>query len=590
MKSVFKHIILILTILSTQLLISQEFKATVSKNTLGVNERFRLTYTINTQGADDFTPPSIANFKLVAGLRQGSNFSNINGKVSFEQTYSLTLQPKSKGVFTILPATISYKGKIIKSNTLKITVQDAIVLPKNPNDPIPIAKENMFLVAEVSNTKPYIGQSINVVYKIYFDPRNAILTNESQSQPPSFNGFWNQNIAINKLKEQNGKYKGRAMTYYVIRKDVLIPQRAGKLILKPIKVDIAGVVALKRQDFFGRRLRKNVSLTLTTNNKTINVKALPEEGKPINFNGAVGNYSLKFKSSKNTLKANESTQISVKILGNGNLKLLSLPKIETPNGLEKYEPEHKENITTRLNGLTGNVSETYTIVPQYKGKYKIPALSFSYFNPKEKKYYTLNSSPIILNVPVGKTPQEADNTSNDLTIKSNGVSENDIRFIHTKTKLTKLEDKNDFFKSNLFWVLLILPLFVVPIGIYLGKKKRERDGDIIGNKKRLADRLAKKYLANAKKELGNKEPFYIALEKALHNYLKAKLQVETSEISKEKINSLLQTKSVGTNTITKFLKVLADCDFARYTPTSNLQMEQEFENAKNIITEIDKQI
>ncbi len=591
MKFVSKHIILILTILSTQLLISQEFKAKVSKNTLGINERFRITYTINTQGADDFNPPNFQNFKVVAGLRQGSNFSNINGKISFEQSYSLTLEPKAIGNFTIPSATISYKNKTLSSNIIKIKVQNAVVLPKNQNDPLPVAKENMFLVAEVSKSKPFIGESISVVYKIYFDARHAILTNEAIKKPPSFNGFWNQNIPIKKLIEQKGTYKGREMSYYIIRKDVLIPLRAGKLTFKPINVSIAGVVQLKRRDFFGRPLRRNVNMTLTAGNRTINVKALPEENKPSNFDGAVGTYKFAVTSSKRVLKANESTQIKVKVQGKGNLKLLSLPKIVTPKGLEKYEPEHSDRITTRLNGLSGSVYENYTIVPQFRGKYKIPSVSFSYFNPKEKKYHTINSAPIIINVPDGKSPVEENNTSAENPNNNNlVVSENDIRYIQTKTKLSKIEKKEDFFKSNLFWLLLILPLFVIPLGIYIGKKKRQRDGDIIGNKKRIADRLAKKYLASAKKELGNREPFYIALEKALHNYLKAKLQVETSEISKEKISNLLQNKNIKETTITAFLKVLADCDFARYTPTSNLQMEKEFENAKNIITEIDKQL
>ncbi len=591
MKFVSKHIILILVLLSTHLLISQEFKAKVSKNTLGINERFRITYTINVQGADDFTPPNFQNFKVIAGLRQGSNFSNINGKISFEQSYSLTLEPKAKGNFTIPSATISYKNKTLSSNILKIKVQEAVVLPKNPNDPLPIAKENMFLVAEISKTKPFIGESISIVYKIYFDSRHTILTSQAQKKPPSFNGFWNQNIPIKKLTEQKGTYKGREMSYYIIRKDVLIPLRAGKLTLNPIKVNLAGTVALKRRDFFGRRLQRNVNMTLTAGNRVINVKPLPEENKPSNFDGAVGAFKFTVKSSKHVLKANESAQIKVKIQGKGNLKLLSLPKINTPNGLEKYEPEQSEKIITRLNGLSGSVYENYTIVPQFRGKYKIPSVSFSYFNPKENKYHTINTEPIIINVPDGKAPVEENNTSVDNANKKDVVvSENDIRYIQTKTKLSEIKKKEDFFKSTLFWLLLTLPLFVIPFGIYIGKKKRERDGDIIGNKKRIADRLAKKYLASAKKELGNKEPFYIALEKALHNYLKAKLQVETSEISKEKINNLLQNKNIDTNTITIFLKVLADCDFARYTPTSNLQMEQEFENAKNILAEIDKQL
>ena len=138
--------------------------------------------------------------------------------------------------------------------------------------------------------------------------------------------------------------------------------------------------------------------------------------------------------------------------------------------------------------------------------------------------------------------------------------------------------------------MLFLPFLAIPIAIIIGKKRAERASDVFGNKIRKADRLAKKYLSQAKKQLGNQEAFYIALEKALHNFLKAKLHVETSEISKERISEILTKKGVEAIAIKQFVEVLNDCDFARYTPTTNVMMEQELEKAKEVITNIDKQL
>lgn len=591
MKIIIKHIIFYIAILSVQNLISQNFKATVSKSKLGINERLRITYSIDKQGTDDFTPPKFQNFDVVGGPFQSTNFQYINGKQSFEQSYGYTLQPKNKGKFTIPPATITYDGKTLQSNEIQITVKKAIQKPKDPNDPTEKAIENIHLVAEISNTKPYIGENISVVYKLYMNRNKAAVNNERETKTPTFNGFWNQNIPIKQLTEQRGKYKGEEMSYYVLRKVVLIPQRAGKLIITPLEIDVSAIVAGEiRRDIFGRRVRgqKQVTLTLSTGSRAINVQELPETDKPTNFAGAVGEFAFKVNSTKSTLRANESAQIKVIVSGNGNIKLISLPKIETPKGLEQYEPEHKENVKIRLKGLSGTISETYTVVPQYRGKYKIPSLRFSYFNPKTKEYKTLNSTALILNVPEGKMPEEE--IVKQGKIPNNVVIDTDIRSIHTKTKLVNITEKGDFFKSNIFYLLLLLPLLSIPIGIYLGKKKRERDGDIAGNKKRKANKLAKKYLSEAKKQLGKKEPFYIALEKALHNYLKAKLQIETSEISKEKIGQILENRDVEKQTIQKFIKVLDDCDFARYTPTSNLQMKKEYNKAVEIITELDKQL
>jgi len=90
--------------------------------------------------------------------------------------------------------------------------------------------------------------------------------------------------------------------------------------------------------------------------------------------------------------------------------------------------------------------------------------------------------------------------------------------------------------------------------------------------------------------LGTKEAFYVALEKALHNYLKAKLSIETSDISKEKITELLKNKLINNNDINSFIQVFNSCDMARYSPVSDVEMKDDYEKAKLVITQIDKQL
>ena len=267
---------------------------------------------------------------------------------------------------------------------------------------------------------------------------------------------------------------------------------------------------------------------------------------------------------------------------------MKVPGISTPNGLEEYEPEHKENIRTTLGGLKGSIYDQYAVVPQARGKFKIPGVSFSYFNPKEEKYYSVETDPIVLNALSGvELPEDGNTGVNKQAVVSN---EGDIRYIHLKSSFVSTFKDEDFFDSNIFYLLMILPLLSIPLGIYIGKKKHQRDSDIIGNKRRKADRLAKKYLSQARKELGKKEAFYIALEKALHNYLKAKLHVETSEISREKIAEILNKRKVDENTIQEFGTVLENCDYARYTPFTDVMMKNEYENAKKVIAQIDKQL
>ena len=103
-------------------------------------------------------------------------------------------------------------------------------------------------------------------------------------------------------------------------------------------------------------------------------------------------------------------RLKVEVKGKGNLKLFKLPKLSLPSSLEVYEPEHNENITTNLNGMQGYISDTYTIVPQFKGKYPIPSVSFSYFDLKTETYKRLSSDEIVIDVMDGPLNNSGDNT------------------------------------------------------------------------------------------------------------------------------------------------------------------------------------
>jgi hypothetical protein len=584
-----KYLSILILLITAQNVIAQvTFKTAVSKTELGLNERLRIEFSIDKQGGDDFTPPDFKNFKVLAGPSQSSSFSSINGKTSYKLTYTYVIQPTAKGTFTIPSATVLYDGELIKSNTVRITVTDAVDIPEDPNDPRYVAQQNIHLVAEVSDMTPYVGESISVVYKLYVDINKVNVQNTREASSPSFNGFWNQNIEVKKWVAKNGTYGGKPHRFVIVRKTVLIPHKSGKLEIEPLEMEITAGIPIGRRDFFGNMLMNDVNFTLTSGRKTIRVKELPTENKPFNFSGAVGDFDFSVTPSKTNLKANESAQIKVQLKGQGNLKLVKLPGISTPNGLEEYEPEHKENIRTTMSGLKGSVYDQYAVVPQSRGKFKIPGVSFSYFNPKEEKYFSVETEPIVLNALSGAVVSDQNVIGNNKqAVVSN---EGDIRYIHLKSSFVSTLKDEDFIGSNLFYVLMILPLLSIPLGIYIGKKKQQRDSDIIGNKRRKADRLARKYLSQARKVLGKKEAFYIALEKALHNYLKAKLHVETTEISRERIAEILKKRQVDETTIQEFGTVLENCDYARYTPSTDVMMKKEYENAKRVIAKIDKQL
>ena len=150
--------------------------------------------------------------------------------------------------------------------------------------------------------------------------------------------------------------------------------------------------------------------------------------------------------------------------------------------------------------------------------------------------------------------------------------------------------QDDFFGSSLFYTLTFLPFLGIPLVVLFKKRKEAIDGDLVGNKIKLSNKLAKKYLSEAQKEIGNKEPFYIALEKALHNFLKAKLNIETSEMSKEKISEILKERNAQMDSVAAFISLTENCEFARYAPASNVAIQQDYEKAVAIISALEKQL
>ena len=579
---------LILLFLSFQAIIAQvQFEAKVSKQTLGLNERLRIDFTMNDDG-DNFTPPNFEGFKVVAGPSQQVSQSWINGRSSFNKTYSYFLLPMQKGTLVIRQASIDIRGQIYKTSPIKITVTAAVEQPRDPNDSQVSADESLHLVAEISKTNPYLNEPITVVYKIYFS-YNIGITNWRELDKPKYNDFWSQNIDIKQLVAEEGRYNGEKYRFVTLRKTVLYPQKSGKLVIEPLSLDVDVQLPSNRRNIFGQVLLVEDHKRVSAGAKTINVKALPEAGKPADFSGAVGRFAFKVTPSKTNIKSGESLDLEVSVSGTGNLKLFTLPKPIVPTALEMYDPVHSEQVSTPLSGMTGRISDKYAIIPQYKGKYPIKPMTFTYFDLGSKSYKTVTSPEIMINVLEG--PNAADNsvvTTSD-TKKAAVLSSAQFKFIKLKTDLISMK-QSDFYGSTLFYLLTLLPFLCIPIIVFFKKKKEAIDGDVAGNKIKLSNKLAKKYLSEAQKEIGNKEPFYIALEKAMHNFLKAKINIETSEMSKEKISEILLERKANPESISAFINLTENCEFARYAPSTSTAIQQDYDKAVAIISELEKQI
>ena len=566
-----------------------QFDAKVSKKTLGINERLRVDFEMNQDG-DNFRPPSFDNFKVVGGPNQSISNSWINGKRSFSKTYSYFLAPQSRGKLTIGQATIEINDETYKTLPIQVEVTAAVDVPKDGNNADFVASENVHLVAEVSNANPFLNEAITVTYKLYVSHDVSITSQWREIDTPKYADFWSQNIDNqNNFKVYEGKFNGEDYRYVVLRTTVLYPQKTGKLDIEPLTLDIPIDVQGNRRDIFGRRLMERVNKTISAGNRTIDVKPLPLEGKPDGFNGAVGDFAFDVNTNKTTLNANESLQLDVKVSGKGNLKLFTLPAVKLPNTLEVYEPEHNESVNTTVAGMQGTITDTYTVVPQFKGTYPVNPITFSYFDPKTEKYKTITSKEFTIEVENGPISSATSSINPNDAKKQVVLSKDNFKYIKLDANLKPIAQES-FFKSALFWSLLGSPFLLIPLFILAGKKRKQRLNDVEGNKLRRANKLAKKYLSEAKRNISNPVSFYESLERALHNYLKAQLSIETSEMEKSLISKMLLERNVEVAVVENFITLLKSCEYARYASSSKASVQQDYSKAVEVISNIDKQI
>jgi len=562
-----------------------DFTTKLSKNQLGLNERIKVEFSVDKDG-DNFTPPKFENFRIVGGPSQSIRNSWINGKRSYSKTYSYFLSPIEKGTFEIGQASIEVDGEIYKTLPVQVTVTSSVDKPTNPNDPNYLADKKIHLVAELSNNKPFLNEAISVTYKLYVSPDTGV-DNWRELEAPRYANFWSNNIDIKSLNVQNGTYKGEPYRYVVLRRTLLYPQKTGELKIEPLTLDISVQVPSNRRDFFGNLISSSVNKTVSSGSSIVDVKPLPANNKPKDFNGAVGKFNFEIKSDKKELLVDEAFQLSLIVSGKGNFNLFDDPKISLPTSLEVYEPEKISNVSVRTSGIKGKVNNRYTVVPNNPGKYTIPQIKFSFFDPELEEYKTIYSDPIFIDIDgVYKNSVDSENNSSQNKTNKIQLSKNQFSSFKTKTKFSKLND-SIFFNSVFYWILFIAPFALCFIIVIITKIIRNYNSKKIDELK-LARTLTNKLLADSKTLIGNKEEFYESIDKALTTYLKSKLNVKNSEFKNEVISIKLKQMNVDEKSIDLLFEVFKNCQLARYTPLDIDAMSDDYEKAKRFIELLEK--
>lgn len=578
--------ILILLLFIANLTFAQEFTAIVSKKNVEVGEEFQIIFSAN-GSASEFKAPNLLGLRKISGPNKSSSSSMqiINGTINSSKTtsFSYYVSALSEGELTIPAATIKIEGKKIQSQPIKITVKKA---DPNKKSGFQIG-DNVKVEVEVSRRNIFQGEQVLVSYKLF---SKINLADISITQFPNLNGFWNEEIETNsKAKVQN--IDGVNYRVWEINKSMLTPQKSGDLKIDPMKINIT--VQLKSQnrsgDIFGMfNNYKNVVEEIQSKQITIKVKDLPPN-PPASFNGAVGVFKLRSKTDKKIADANTAINYEIGLSGSGNLHLIDNIPVNFPDDFEVFDPEKKDKSFTSKNGIKGKLLFNYLIIPRYQGEYEIPSQEFSFFNLRTKKYETLKTNAINIEVNKGNDQKNVIASSKQLLDENSQY----LSLIKTKSEF-KLINKGEWYQQWWYILLLALPvLLTVAAGIrqtYI----RIIDKNPIDRKYRKSLKIAQKRLKNAEIFLKNdkKQRFYEEIEKSLLNYFSQKFNTEIADLSKEKISEIFIERKIDKDILSNYISILEDCEYCRYSPASieNNDLNIAYNKASGIIIEIEKQL
>ncbi|MES2863264.1 MAG: BatD family protein [Bacteroidota bacterium] len=571
MKLIIKTLLTI--ILLPFLAISQvKLDVKIEKTNLKIGEVTQVNYVFNEEGRN-FVPPSFAGFNK-GGSYVSSNEVYDNGEYSIQQVYTFVIQATKAGKVTISPANIKFNNKVYSSKPVLVMVSSekaSEVIQRNHNpQPIPrptstsktiVGGNNLLFVdVEVNKTSAFVNEPVEVYYRIYLAPNLDVELNKKIAT--KFNNFWSQTEDIQGGWERS-VVNNRVFKSKVFKKAILYPQKTGKLEITPITLDLNINYPTGDFDFFGQAEYSVARREIVSNIKHVQVKALPEKGKPDNFTGAVGKFKFDVNVQKSELKTGESLQLDLIVSGNGNLKLFEIPKPKLPSNFEIYEPQHKEFISENMKGISGKIMDSYTVIPQEKGVFRLKPQQFSFFDVQSKSYKTISSESVDLNILQGE------NHANVTAVPKPKAVKADL----------KEEPKSDFEFTFMHFIGAV-SLTGFALLFFTLKRNKKTLEEVVTE----INPIKKEFSVNEIQDfITNKELFYQKMEEKIAAFLQYKFSLEKADFNKENIIQKFQENNVSEENTTDFIGLLQSCEKARYMPTSDANMQSDFEKLQQLV-------
>lgn len=563
-------------------------------------EKFAVTYRLsNAQGGE----PRVAQIngcKLLFGpsvtTRQSYQVTNNHSSSSFATDYTYFYRADNIGEFTIPAASIQAGGKTLKTQPRKIVIVDS---PGNSgrddrsaassNRPVTIddietqsadrsvSKNDVFVRIILSKPTAYEQEAIECTIKLY---TKFGISQFFPTKQPSFDGFLIEEVNFQSSLNQVEVYNGQRYLVALLKKSIIFPQKSGRLTINSGNYDI-NVVQYTNTNlgFLNLSTPKERKIQVTSNTASIDIKPLPAP-QPDGFSGAVGQFDISSRLVGNNFRTNDPATLIYTISGTGNIKYVKEPQIDFPSEFELYSPKSSYDTKVVGSNVTGKMTVEYTFVPQTVGKFTIGSDKFVYFNPSTGKYVTLETPayPITVNQGVASVEKK------DVTIKNK-----DILHIVTGDKNLKLIH-TPLIEKWWYWAIYVLLIAGLLAAIKIYGRKVALAADIRGMKLAKANKVAKKRLKLAEEFMIAKKSdrFHEEVLKAVWGYLSDKLGIPVSQLSRENISSELTAYGADEELSNRIIKVLDDCEMARYAPAaSQEQLETIYAEASASINSLE---
>jgi hypothetical protein len=576
---------------------AQKFTAFVNKDKVALNDNFQVTFKLEGAQSKNITAPSFDDFTVLGAPMTSSSMQFVNGQTTQSVSYSYFLRPKKQGKLTIGSATVTINGKELKTKPLTIEVVAAGQSAQSGNgqrqtqnqDIEEQLKENLFVKARFNKRDVYVGEQLTVTYDLF---RRVRTVNLNMDEPPRYEGFWVENVELKGAMARKEEIDGVQYEAITIKKDILIPQRAGQLKIDAMKLSCVVQVQTqpsRRRSIFDSFFNsyQNYEYVFSANTLRINVKPLPLEGKPANFSGLVGDFNLDVSLDKQATETGEPITFRVKYTGTGNIKSVREPMLDFPPDFDVYDPKIDEAISKSGSVLSGRRNFDYLVLPRNPGEFKMPILNFTYFDPKAEAYITRNSPEYTL-VVTGE-PEEASVNTINMSKEDIELIGEDIRFI--KTGEGNLTEKGESFAGSLPFYGLYLTPFLLLVFLFMMKKRQDSAlEDVAGTRRKKATKMARKRLSVAEKFITdkNEKGFYNEVVRAMWGYLGDKLTMGQSDLSRDNIGKVITEKGGDEMIVKRVTDLLDTCEMALFAPSAAVGgMQGTYDEAVNLISDLE---